>query len=197
MLKFFYCFLKKYIPERCFELLESDTDSMYFAISRRSVDNCVPEHLKAEYFRARLRWLPAEACPEHVQSYIRQRTTNQIWKKEECCEKYYTFTQRTLGLMKVEYSGTKQISLTSKTYFCVGDKNKQVSKGVCIRQNPLTFNEYRNVLKNNQPHSITNRGFCSHQSRIFSYAQTKKGLNSFYPKRIVLDDGIHTEPLKI
>ena len=135
MLKFFYCFLKKYIPERCFELLESDTDSMYFAISRRSVDDCVPEHLKAEYFRARLRWLPAEACPEHVESYIRQRTTNQIWKKEECCEKYYTFTQRTLGLMKVEYSGTKQISLTSKTYFCVGDKNKQVSKGICIRQN--------------------------------------------------------------
>ena len=62
MLKFFYCFFKKYIPEPCFELLESDTDSMYFAISRRSLDDCVPEHLKAEYFRARLRWLPAEAC---------------------------------------------------------------------------------------------------------------------------------------
>ena len=99
--------------------------------------------------------------------------------------------------MKIEYSGTKQISLTSKTYFCVGDKNKQVSKGVCIRQNPLTFNQYRNVLESNQPHSITNRGFCSYQSRIFSYVQTKKGLNSFYPKRIVLDDGIHTKPLKI
>ena len=99
--------------------------------------------------------------------------------------------------MKVEYSGTKQISLTSKTYFCVGDKNKQVSKGVCIHKNPLTFNEYRKVLTSNQPHSMTNRGFRSHQSRIFSYAQTKKGLNSFYPKRIVLDDGIHTQPLKI
>ena len=50
MLKFFYCFLKKYIPERCFELLESNTDSMYFAISRRSLDNCVPEDVKEEYF---------------------------------------------------------------------------------------------------------------------------------------------------
>ena len=38
MWKLFYCFLKKYIPEHCFELLESDTDSMYFAISRRSLD---------------------------------------------------------------------------------------------------------------------------------------------------------------
>ena len=111
MLKFFYCFLKKYIPERCFELLESDTDSMYFAISRHTLDDCVPEHLKAEYFRARLRWLPAEACPEHVESYIRQRTSNQIWKKEECCEKYYRFTQRTLGLMKVEFFNIENILL--------------------------------------------------------------------------------------
>ena len=53
MLKFFYCFLKKYVPERCFELLESDTDSMYFAISRRSLDDCVPEDVKEKYFRAR------------------------------------------------------------------------------------------------------------------------------------------------
>ena len=59
MLKFFYCFLKKYIPERCFELLKSDTDSMYFAISRRSLDDCVLKDLKEEYSRARLCWLPA------------------------------------------------------------------------------------------------------------------------------------------
>ena len=75
MLKFFYCFLKKYKPERCFELLESETDSMYFAITR-SLDDCVPEHLKTEYFRARLRWLPAEAYPEHAESNIQQRTAN-------------------------------------------------------------------------------------------------------------------------
>ena len=41
MLKFVYCFLKNYIPERCFELLKSDTDFMYFAINRRSLDYCV------------------------------------------------------------------------------------------------------------------------------------------------------------
>ena len=50
MLKFFYCFLNKYILERCFELLERDTDSMYFAISRRSLDDCVPKDVKEEYF---------------------------------------------------------------------------------------------------------------------------------------------------
>ena len=129
ILQYFYCLLKKYIPERCFELLESDTDSIYFAISRHPLDDCVPEDVKEEYFRAKLCWLPAEACPQHIESYIKQRTAGQDWEKQECCQKYNKFTQRTLGLMKVEYSGNKQISLTSKTYFCLEDKNKQVRKG--------------------------------------------------------------------
>ena len=141
--------------------------------------------------------MPSEACPQHVESYVKQRTASQTSEKEECCQKFNKFTQRTLGLIKVEYFGSKQISLTSKTYFCLGDKNKQVSKGVCIHQNLLTFNGYRKVLESNQPLSITNRGFCSHQSRTFSYTQTKKGLKSFYPKRIVLVDGIPTKPLEI
>ena len=40
MLKFFYLFLKKYIPDRCFELLESDTDLLCFSISRQSLNDC-------------------------------------------------------------------------------------------------------------------------------------------------------------
>ena len=153
--------------------------------------------VKEEYFQARLCWLPAEACPQHTESNITQRTTGKDWEKQECCQKYNKFTQRTIGLMKVKYSGNKQISLTSKTYFCLGDQNNQVSKGVCIHQNPLTFEEYRNVLQSNQPLTITNRGFCSYQNRIFSYAQCKKGFNSFYPKQIVLEDGIYKKPLDI
>ena len=76
--------------------------------------------------------------------------------------------------MKVEYSASKQISLMSKTYFCPGDKNKQASKGVCIYQNPLTFDEYHKVLESNQPLSIINRGFRSHQNRIFLTHKVKK-----------------------
>ena len=43
MLKFFYLFLKKYIPDRCFEMLERVTDSMYFSLSCESLDDCVSE----------------------------------------------------------------------------------------------------------------------------------------------------------
>ena len=66
---------------------------MYFAISRRSLDNCVPEDVKEEYFRARLCWLPAEACPQHTESYIKQRTAGKDWEKQKCCQKYPFMTQ--------------------------------------------------------------------------------------------------------
>ena len=50
MLKFFYLFLKKYIPDRHFELLKTDTDSIYFSISKENLNDCVPPHLKPNYF---------------------------------------------------------------------------------------------------------------------------------------------------
>ena len=85
-------FFEKVHTQRCFELLKSDTESMYFAISRHSLDNWVPEHLKEEYFRARFHLLLAEACPEHKELYIEQRTAGQAWEKEKCCQKYNQIT---------------------------------------------------------------------------------------------------------
>ena len=70
MLKFFYLFLKKYIPDRHFELLETDTDSIYFSISKENLDDCVPPHLKASYFRDKLKWLTSEVCPNHEETFI-------------------------------------------------------------------------------------------------------------------------------
>ena len=55
MLKFFYLFLKKYIPYRHFKLLETDTDSIHFSISKENLDDCTPPHLKPSYFRDKLK----------------------------------------------------------------------------------------------------------------------------------------------
>ena len=197
MLKFFYLFLKKFIPDRCFELLESDTDSMYFCISRPSLDDCVPEKVKTEYFKQKLVWMPSEACKNHETDYIKCRVAGKHWEMPECCAQFHKYEQRTLGKMKVEFSGSSQVCLSSKTYFCVGPQNKQICKGVSIQQNPLTFEQYQHTLQTNEPLEIVNKGFRTHKHNVFSYAQSKKGLNSFYPKRIVLNDGIHTKPLDI
>ena len=42
-----------------------------------------------------------------------------------------------------------------------------------------------------------NRGFRTVHHSVATYEQTKKGLSSFYPKRIVDSDGIHTRPLNL
>ena len=43
----------------------------------------------------------------------------------------------------------------------------------------------------------TNRGFRTINHCVATYEQTKKGLSYFYPKRVVVADGIHTEPLNL
>ena len=118
MLKFFYLLLKKYILDRRFELMELDTDSMYFSISRQSLDDCVPEQLKEAYFKDKLIWMPAEACPSHTKDYILKKITGENWTASKYCSDFNQFEQRTLGKMKKKFSGSQQICLAFKSYFC-------------------------------------------------------------------------------
>ena len=182
MLKFFYLFLKKNIPHRCFEMLESDTDSMYFSLSRESLDDCVPEELKTSYFRDKLIWMPAEAFPKHEEQYIECRSKDEPWTMEKCCLDFHFFDKCNLGKMKVECKVTAQVSLTSKLYFCSGETKEQVCKGVSIFQNPLSFEQYVNVSKNNNPLEITNCGFRSRNHQIFFIQTTQKRIKFFLPK---------------
>ena len=134
MLKFFHLFLKKYIPDRHFELLETDTDSIYFSICKENLDDCVPPHLKASYFRNKLKWLTSEVCPNHKETFIQRKLEGEEWDAQPCCTSFELFDKRTLGKMKLEYEGDNQICLASKSYFCEGETNKQVCKGVSIAQ---------------------------------------------------------------
>ena len=46
MLEFYYDFLDKYIDRRDFELIQMDTDSMYMALSSKSIDYIIRPELK-------------------------------------------------------------------------------------------------------------------------------------------------------
>ena len=127
-------------------MLESDTDSMYFSLSHGNMDDCVPEELKTLYFWDKLIWMSAEACPKHEEQYIKCRSKGKSWTMEQCCLDFNSFDKRSLGKIKVEYKGTAQVSLTSKLYFCSGETKKQGCKGVSIFQNPLSFEQYVDVL---------------------------------------------------
>ena len=196
-LKFFHHFLDKYILKKCYSLIESDTDSLYFFISRDSLDDCVPQHLKEEYFREERKCTPAKCCDECLSKFIDVKIFGGIWAPPRCSQKRNVFDTRVLGLMKTEYEGEKAVALTCKMYFCEGKSKKQVCKGVSIRQNPLTFEKYFQTLDSTQPLSVVNRGFITRKHTILTYHQEKKGLFPFYCKRVVHQDGIYTSPLNL
>ena len=111
MLQFYYDFLDKYIDRRDYELIQMDTDSMYFALSYDTLEEAVKPELLKEFENNEKQWLS--------------------WDK---------WSNRESGLFKLEKEGTRAIPLCSKCYF-VDDENsaktKMSSKGVSnLRSQP-------------------------------------------------------------
>ena len=59
------------------------------------------------------------------------------------------------------------------------------------------MSKHRKVLEEADNVTSTNRGFQTRKHSVATYEQTKKGLSSFYPKRLVEENGIHTKPLDL
>ena len=96
------------------------------------------------------------------------------------------------------------MSLCSKTYCCYDNKSdkfkfssKGLSKGVIEDSRDGPMSKYRRVLDEAINLTYTNRGLRTINHTVEINEQTKKGLNYFYPRRQVQDDGIHTKQLKL
>ena len=57
MLQFYYDFLDKYIDRRDYELIQMDTDSMYFALSHDTLEDAVKPELKQDFENNKKQWL--------------------------------------------------------------------------------------------------------------------------------------------
>ena len=169
MLEFYYDFLDVYFERRDFELIQMDTDSMYMALSGPNLDELVKPPLREEYYRSgKAKFLSTSKHHD-----------------------------RTPGLFKAEFLGTRMIALTSKCYYGEHQetlKKKFSCKGVNKRQNEMDWNRYFEALKGSTD-IATNTGFRIREHEIVTYTQNKLALSAYYDKRRVLEDGIHTEPL--
>ena len=102
----------------------------------------------------------------------------------------------------MEFQGDGMICLNSKVYHLWGKDNtgkdifKTSSKGMQDRNN-LIRRDFLSVLLEKLEHTIQNAGFIRDGTKTYTYTQTKKGLNYFYCKRVVLNDGINTSHLPI
>ena len=169
MLQFYYEFLDFYLDRRDFELIQMDTDSMYFALSRERLEDAIRPGYETQFEEEKKRWL--------------------AWDK---------WSNREPGLFKLEKEATSGIALCSKCYHMEDQatgKAKVSSKGVNKRQNEMRRERFERALAGDRD-VVVNRGFRMRDGTMYTYEQRKLGLSAYYDKRWVLPDGIHTEPLE-
>ena len=157
-----------------------DTDSFYLTMSGDSLDIARPE-MKQAYKADKKNWLATDK-----------------------------FSERTSGLFKPEFVGTRGVWLTAKCYLVQNESNeddKYSYKGVSKKHNDLHFQRYKNVLdiflktrrdielEEKDIGKAKNVGFSVYDQDVVTYKQNKLGLSVYYDKRQVLADGIHTRPL--
>ena len=189
----------RYIDRKDYQYAEMDTDSAYMALSG-PLHQIIKPHLREQFFKEYGDWFPREACDNHRQHFIEAKLNGRDWIMANCCKQTHKYDQRTPGLFKEEFAGIGIISLNSKTYYCWGENSsddKYRSKGLSRTQNKLLKDQYASVLRDRVPVSGENRGFCKKNNTLLTYSQCRSGLNYFYAKRLVLQDGVSTKPLNI
>ena len=200
MLQWQYDFMQKYVPPRMYELSEMDTDSSYFAIAKSTLEECIPDELKLNFYTEYDQWFPALACQAHKVDFVKARLGGALWVPAECCTQFQAYDKRTPGKFKFEFVGDGIVALCSKTYICWGEKESKIScKGLQKKRNleRLTRDNYLEVLKTQQAGWGVNKGFRPQGGSVFSYNQKRLGLSYMYCKRLVHADGVSTDPLDV
>lgn len=197
MLRFYYDFLLYFISDRDFCLIESDTDSLYFALSTKNMFQAVKPELRDDFKKEYSSWFAVEFCDLHQDDFFETVFEGREWKPSACCQKVKVFDSRTPGKFHIEFEGDGVIALCSKCYYCIGKQSKLSAKGISKVHNNLTASNYKDVLFNQEISTGINKGFRIRDNTIFTYTQNKKGLNYMYGKRPVLSDHVTTTPTSL
>jgi hypothetical protein len=187
LLQFYYDFLDKFIPRNKFQLLQCDTDSMYFGIASETLDQVIKPEFIEEYKRK----IEGECNDCQIDA-------SDHWFPRSCCKEHAKYDSRKPGLFKLEYSGDLFYGLCSKTYFVGNGKEyKFSSKGISKSRVKDPLNTFKNVLETKQSSGAPNMGFICKNNSMFTYKQNRDGFAYFYCKRQIQDDGISTIPLQL
>ena len=183
----FWEFLNEHLDKNLYCLMECDTDSLYISIARSTIDECVLPNKLEGWLEKKYNYFASDS--DELMTFNGQEITKKQYEK------------RSPGKYKLEFCGDGMICLNSKVYHIWGRKDgkevfKTSSKGI-QKRNELIRKDFLHVLLERRDHMIQNAGFIRDGLRTYTYTQEKKGLNYFYCKRIVEDDGINTLPLKI
>jgi hypothetical protein len=215
MLSFVYDFLKVYMIPGSYQMVLTDTDSIYLSLAHDHLDKCI--------------------IPEKMDKYMNPLTDNcsnadyapngdNIWFCRRCCDECQKIDKKIPGLFKYECRGSNIVALCSKSYsvqayeingadgrYLLDDQNRTIPKsktshkgvtragmsGLCEQEQVTMAQAYANVLYNGANYRAHNLGFRSIKNQTYTYDQQKKALNFLYVKRQVQPDGIHTRTLDL
>ena len=187
VLRFYYDFLKRILKPESFQLMETDTDSIYIAMSHEKFEDNIADD-KLELY---------------------EELKDEFFLTDKC-----KYGKREPNRYKVECEGRQMIALCSKSY-CVYDDTtntvkcslKGVQKQVLYRDkasgdNKKVYELFEDALKTGRTEPTRsgtgiNRGIKRRYQEMIQYEQEKTLFNSFYCKRRVLADGVTTVPLDL
>lgn len=184
MLEFYYDCIDYYFDRSDFQYIEMDTDSAYIAFSD---DEPFKNLFKSEVHK------------NHFEMH------KHLWFPRDDSYRNNLYDQKTAGLFKEEWRGNAIVALSSKNYLCympdIEHKQKCSAKGVQKGRNGDILNPegFEGVIRGKTTLQATNKGFRVDRisKSIKTYEQVKIGLNYYYDKRRVLEDGISTVPLDL
>ncbi len=181
----FWKFINTYLDNDLYQFMEMDTDSLYIAFARDTIDECVKKDLQEEWKKEKYKWFASEdeKCTFNFRG---ERIT------------FKQYDKRTPGKFKLEFEGEGMGCLNSKVYIVWGEKIKCSCKGTQQKRNQLGKDIFEKVLETKESHKVENAGFIRFKDGVIkTYTQVKTGMSYFYAKRKVLDDGVSTTHLDI
>ena len=184
----FWEFINTFLVNDLYQLMEMDTDSLYIAFARDTIDECVkPEYRGEKWINEKRKWFSAEhddKCKIKFEDHIIP---------------FAQWDKRTPGKFKPEFDGIGMACLNSKVYTIWSDEESKTGcKGAQQKRNQLLKEHFLTILETQQPHRVENAGFVKDKEGVIkTYTQKKVGMGYFYAKRKVLADGVSTSHLDI
>ena len=163
MLEFYYDCLVEYLEPNSFELIETDTDSMYMALNQPSSEACVKKKRQIE-FRSQI----YNKCSDQLRA---------IWFPRKCCADHVALDRRYCGIFGLEFEGSKMLALCSKSYIIEDEKGKQKISGKGISKKFLEspMEKFLDTLNTGNANKSNNMGFRMYNDEMHTYNQSKIG----------------------
>jgi len=203
MLEFVYDFVDRFIPRDDYQVMYTDTDSMWIAFTKTNPFGLPnPEDMPAT---------PDQVVPRPRSSLCRPSLREEFEYEKANYMVLNKYDERTPGLFKTEYEARELACVGAKSYYALRlryegeDENDQsgwmwpgVKKGAkgIQERNELSMELHkRAVFDEDFEKEVTNRGFRYFpQEGLQLYEQVKRGVNGVYDKRIVLPNHVNTRP---